>query len=65
MNYIVLDLEYNQPSGIRAGFKKAKYIKNEIIEIGATKLDDNLNFIKGFKCYVKPYFYPTFISFFI
>ena len=57
MNYIVLDLEYNQPEGINMNWL-SKYVKNEIIEFGAIKIDDDFNFISGFKCYVKPSIYP-------
>lgn len=58
MNYIFLDLEYNQPSNIKAGFKFAKYMKNEIIEIGAIKTTEKLELISSFKCYIKPYLQP-------
>lgn len=59
MNYIILDLEYNQPmpKQYELNNRNSKFrMTNEIIEIGAVKLDDDFNFVKGFKTYVKPYF---------
>jgi inhibitor of KinA sporulation pathway (predicted exonuclease) len=58
MNYIVLDIEFNQPTF----FGKKKFIPNpiapfEIIEIGAAKLDENLNIIDTFGVLIKPKIY--------
>lgn len=51
-NHIIFDLEFNPVS---FADKKAKAIlKNEIIEIGAIKLDKNLRVIDRFKCFIKP-----------
>ena len=48
MNYIVLDSEWNS-----VYFKeKNKYI-NELVEIGAVKLDENLEVIDKFDCVIK------------
>lgn len=57
MNYIVLDLEWNQP--IHTDSKsneitKSKYMLFEIIEVGAVKLDENLNEIDRFNKLIKP-----------
>jgi inhibitor of KinA sporulation pathway (predicted exonuclease) len=49
MNYIVIDLEFN-------GRKHYDIYPMEIIEIGAVKLDKNLNIIDTFQSYVKPKF---------
>ena len=43
MNYIFLDLEWNSAYSVR----QQRFI-NEIVQIGAVKLDDNLNFIDSF-----------------
>ena len=58
MEYIIFDLEFNQ------GFDKKlnKTVSNEkcpfeIIQIGAIKLDSNLNMIDTFNEYVKPQIY--------
>lgn len=56
MNYIVLDMEWNQ-SYPRSGEDAAKRkIRNEIIEIGAVKLDENMNCLATYKRLVKPVF---------
>lgn len=51
MNYIVLDLEWTN------GYSKAlKKSINEIIEIGALRIDENLNICDTYKQLVKPFF---------
>lgn len=57
MNYIVLDLEWNQSSDL-AGIDIV--MPFEIIEIGAVKLDDSFHVIDEFNGYVKPSLYPKF-----
>ncbi|WP_099469800.1 3'-5' exonuclease [Konateibacter massiliensis] len=55
MNYIVLDLEWNQcPDGKE---KENKELPFEIIEIGAVKLDDNYKKISEFSELIKPSVY--------
>lgn len=51
MNYIVLDLEWNQPTCISQSVEGMPF---EIIEIGAFKLDENLKKIDSFHRIVKP-----------
>ena len=57
MNYIVLDMEWNQP------FKGGKMVKRpiplygEIIQVGAVKLDNNYRIIDTFKIMVSPQYY--------
>lgn len=55
MYYIVLDLEFNQdfPSLQKLDFKRNRSL-SEIIQIGAIKLDKNLNTIGTFNRYIKP-----------
>jgi len=48
MNYIVLDLEWNS-----AYHKKQGRFVNEIIQIGAVKLDDKFNLVDTFLVYIK------------
>ncbi len=48
MNYIILDLEWNS-----AYCTWQQRFINEIIEIGAVKLDDRLNEIDRFQCFVR------------
>ena len=55
MNYIVLDLEWNQsPNGKEREHKQLPF---EIIEIGAVKLDSQMNIISEFCEIVKPKIY--------
>lgn len=57
--YIVFDLEFNQAS---PSSQPSKEIKSgcpfEIIQIGAVKLDADLNTVNSFNRYVKPTIYP-------
>ena len=48
MHFVIFDLEWNNVYG-----KKIKSFFNEIIEIGAVKLDENLNICDEFSCLVK------------
>ncbi|MFE5320041.1 exonuclease domain-containing protein [Paenibacillus sp. NPDC056579] len=50
MNYIVIDLEFN-------GRKHYDIYPMEIIEIGAVKLDEQLEVVDTFQSYIKPNFY--------
>ena len=52
MNYIVLDLEWNQAS-FESSSKKKK-LPYEIIEIGAVKLNERYQKISEFQCFIKP-----------
>lgn len=55
MNYIVLDLEWNQcPLGKK---KEIPELPFEIIEIGAVKLDEDLQFVSEFSSLIKPEVY--------
>ena len=51
MNYIVLDLEWNQG---RKDSWSSKRLPFEVIEIGAAKLDDSFNLIDQYGSIVKP-----------
>ena len=56
MNYIVFDLEWNQsPTGKDGEHKELPF---EIIEIGAIKLDENMNIISEFCETIRPQVYP-------
>lgn len=55
MNYIVLDLEWNQcPEG---KYKEKKKLPFEIIEIGAVKIDENMDYVDSFSRMIRPQVY--------
>ena len=56
MDYIVFDLEWNQPYDNDISFMKRTKIpvSGEIIQIGAVKMDENLQIIDEFSIFVKP-----------
>lgn len=57
MNYIVLDLEFNQDFTSLIDENINKKYPFEIIQIGAVKLDKNLNVIENFNKFIKPSIY--------
>ena len=59
MNYVVLDLEWNQPEDHQPPVEKPFRFASEIIEIGAVRLDENFEPAGEFKTYVRPTFYPV------
>lgn len=57
MNYIIYDLEWNQPDSPEQALREPVYLSGEIIEIGAVKLDENFAVTDTFKAYVTPQCY--------
>ena len=57
MNYIVLDLEWNQPFKTKQMIRKPVTLYGEIIQIGAVKLDENYHIVDTFKIMIKPVYY--------
>lgn len=57
MNYIVLDLEWNQPFDLRRMKRKPFFLHGEIIQIGAVKTDENFHMLDTFKIMVTPKYY--------
>ena len=55
MNYIIFDLEYNQqhPDDIKASEPKPPLLF-EIIQIGAIKINKNLNLVSTFNSLIRP-----------
>lgn len=49
--YVVIDLEMCK---VAKGQRKEYPMRNEIIQIGAVLMDEQLNVVKRFNCYVKP-----------
>ncbi len=56
MNYIILDLEWNQSSTVAGSNPKIPF---EIIEIGAVKLNEDKVMIDEFSALIKPQIYKT------
>ena len=55
MNYIVLDMEWNQPyPGEKIIYRNNLCLNNEIIQIGAVKLKDKLHIADTFAVDIKP-----------
>ena len=57
MNYIVLDLEWNQPLSADRTIRKPVSLHGEIIQIGAVMLDENFGVSETCKLMIKPKFY--------
>lgn len=57
MNYIVFDLEWNQPPTEEAMVLEPVYLEGEIIEIGAVKLDDHFQTVDEKRLYIRPQYY--------
>ena len=60
MNYIVIDLEFNQPFHFKTGFQTTLNpdCPFEIIQIGAVKLDEQFHILDKFNALIKPVIYP-------
>jgi len=59
MNYIVLDLEFNQPYNFRNGKRTVldPKLPFEIIQVGAVKMDDDFKITERFNYFIKPQIY--------
>lgn len=57
MNYIVLDMEWNQPFNIKSMVKRPVMLYGEIVQIGAVKLDKDYHILDTFKIIVSPKYY--------
>ena len=57
MNYIIFDLEWNQPTEEATTIREPFYLPGEIIEIGAAKLDEHFHVIDTLRVYSKPQYY--------
>lgn len=57
MNYVIYDLEWNQPASWECAVKEPIYLDGEIVEIGAVKLDDGFRPVDEFKAYITPRYY--------
>ncbi len=57
MNYIILDMEWNQVFSKFKIIKKPLRLVGEIIQIGAVKLDENFRYVDNFKIGIQPKHY--------
>lgn len=57
LNYIILDMEWNQPYGGVKLVQKPVVLHSEIIQIGAIKADENFNYLDKIKIAVRPKYY--------
>lgn len=57
MNYIILDMEWNQPYGGAKLVQKPIVLHSEIIQIGAIKADENFRYLDKIKIWVRPKYY--------
>ena len=57
MNYIVFDLEWNQPQSAATMLQEPVYLSGEIIEIGAVKLDEHFIPVDELRLYITPQYY--------
>lgn len=58
VNYIVLDLEWNQPLDQGALVTDPVCLNGEIIQLGAVKLNEQFAVVDEFCMYVQPQYYP-------
>ena len=59
MNYIVLDMEWNQASTYAEMVKKPVFLTGEIIQIGAVKLDQDFQAVDSFDHRIVPRYYTA------
>ena len=57
MNYIVLDLEWNIPYSFKNIKHKKNFLRGEVIQIGAVRLDETFSIINTFEIKVIPKYY--------
>lgn len=57
MNYIIFDLEWNQPADERTTVQEPVYLSGEIVEIGAVKLDSRFQPVDELRLYITPKYY--------
>lgn len=57
MNYIIFDLEWNQPASWDLAITQPIYLSGEIIEIGAVMLDEQFKPVDELRLFVVPQYY--------
>ena len=58
MNYIIYDLEWNQPPDETAVVTDPLLLEGEIVELGAVKLNEQFQPVDEFRMFVTPKYYP-------
>ena len=58
MNYIIYDLEWNQPPDELSVVTDPICLEGEIVELGAVKLNEQFQPVEEFRRFVKPEYYP-------
>lgn len=59
MNYVILDMEWNQPSPKKKILQIPIKLYGEIVQIAAVKIDENLQQLDTFNEIVKPIHYVS------
>lgn len=62
MNYIVMDLEWNQALSRQRMVRDPIRLDGEIIQIGAVKLDEDLNEVDRYSQIIKPVYYTKMLK---
>lgn len=57
MNYIIFDLEWNQPPEESATLESPVYLTGEIVQIGAVKLNESFQPVDELRLYIRPQYY--------
>lgn len=57
MNYIIFDLEWNQPPEENVVIRDPVYLSGEIVQIGAVKLNDSYETVDELRLYIRPQYY--------
>lgn len=58
MNYVIFDLEWNQPQSEDSALQEPVHLTGEIVEIGAVKLDEQFAVIGELRLFITPKYYP-------
>ena len=54
MNYIVMDLEWNQSNTRYRAERNGVRLEGEIVEIGAVRVDENMEILEQYCEFIKP-----------
>ena len=57
MNYIVFDMEWNQPFSLRTTLREPVYLTGEVVQLGALKLDEQMRIVDTLRFDIAPVYY--------